>query len=361
MARSAGWTLRRREHSTAWRVRFRHDGRRYDVSTGERDSIRARDKAAQIYAEAVSRQKLAPAEFASRAELDPLTAEWIADLEATHDKRTAYQYECVASRWPWQTLGDITARAVADWQRERLRTVTKETVRKHTVSLRSFLAWCVERGHLSTAPTFAPLPRRAVGVRARDAYARTPLTEAEAARFIAELPEWNTTSDSHARHRVRVRDWAIVAWETALRPITLARLRTPEHYTRGATSLHLSGDIDKARFDRPVPLSSAATAALDRCLPKTPGLIFGSHDHRKHFEAAGKAALGRVVKPYDLRHSRITLWVESGANLLGVQWLAGHKSLETTAKYAHAREAAASGIVRGGGSAGGSRRRKITK
>ena len=346
MALSAGWTIRWRKGSALAQVRFRHGGTRYDVSTGESDPRKAREKAAQIYGEVVGRSRLAPARFAATASLAPLTASWIADIEATHDERTAYQYDCVATRWPWLTLGDITPKAVADWQRDRLREVTKETVRKHTVALRSFLTWAVEQGHLEELPTFAPLPRRATGVRARPAHTREPLSKVQVEKLIAALPIWNTTSPKHAHHRVRVRDWAIVAWETGLRPITIAKLRVPEHFTRGQESLHLTADIDKARFDRDVPLSSAATAALDRCLPKEPGLIFGSHDYREPIEVAGKMALKRVVKPYDFRHSRITSWVESGENLLGVQFLAGHKSLETTAKYAHARASAAAGIVR---------------
>lgn len=42
----------------------------------------------------------------------------------------------------------------------------------------------------------------------------------------------------------------VIAFETALRPETLDRLSVPEHYVRGAATLTITDEIDKARFGR---------------------------------------------------------------------------------------------------------------
>lgn len=301
-----------------------------------------------MYSEVVAgshRRKLRGPVLASRTELGPLTAEWIADLEATHDARTAQEYDWICQKqWltRWKTLGEITTQAIGVYQRARLREVTKETTRKHIVALRTFLVWCRERGALADVPEIPELPQRSTGVRARPVAHRVPFTPAEVERVIRILPVWGTKSERHPQFRVK--DWAILAWETALRPATLAKLSVPEHFSRGSKRLTISDDIDKARFGRSVPLSLRASALLDRIAPKA-GLIFGSHDYREALAVAGKKAVKRTVRPYDLRHSRITAWLREGKDPLGVQYLAGHVDFSTTAIYTHPTEDAARKVV----------------
>lgn len=346
MARTAGgWKLR-------WRggvgyVRFTHGGKPYSLSTGKRDPGEASATAARIYSEVVGGEVRRPRGpvLASRTELGPLTAEWIADLEATHTKRTAQEYDWIATReWltRWQTLGEITTQAIGDYQRARLREVTRETTRKHRVALATFLAWCKETGALAAVPELPDLPERATGVRVRQATKRIPMTPAEAERLIARLPVWGTKSPRHPRFRVR--DWATLAWDTALRPATLARLSVPEHFRPGARGLDISADIDKARWARTVPLSARALATLRRIATDV-GLIFGSHDYRALLAETSSRVLGRVVRPYDFRHSRITAWLREGKDLVGVQYLVGHLDLSTTSNYTHATEDAARTVV----------------
>jgi integrase len=270
---------------------------------------------------------------------------WIADLEATHDKRTAHEYELVATKWAerWKTLGEIATSAIGDYQRDRLREVSRETVRKNRVQLRSFLAWCFEQDLMDEVPAMPPLPKRALGTPTRTAVERIPISPGDVRKLIAKLPKLGTESKSHEQFFVK--DWANVAWQTGLRPITIAKLKTPEHFKKGDTSLRITADIDKARWARTLPLTSIAIRALERCLPDEPGLIFGWHDYREHLERAGKKALKRKVLPYDFRHSRITCWVEEGKDLLGIQWLVGHVDLSTTSRYAHASSQAARRVL----------------
>ena len=80
-----------------------------------------------------------------------------------------------------------------------------------------------------------------------------------------------------------------MAWETALRPRTIARLTAPGDYHRGATTLQIRDEIDKNRFGRELPLTDTARAALDSVCP-TSGLIFGHHDCTMLLRRAAKAA-----------------------------------------------------------------------
>jgi len=105
---------------------------------------------------------------------------------------------------------------------------------------------------------------------------------------------------------------------------------------RAADDARASG-ADKARFARPVPLTDAARKALDEVTPDV-GRIFpakpGRDELRRAAERAGLPAdVVAALVPYSLRHGRITRLLESGASIIGVQYLAGHKHLTTTAKY----------------------------
>jgi site-specific recombinase XerD len=77
---------------------------------------------------------------------------------------------------------------------------------------------------------------------------------------------------------------------------------------------------------------------LERIKPqaRTGKLFRGRRDLVAELPKVSKGTLNRRVGLYDLRHSRITMLVDAGGPLTGVQYLAGHKHLSTTARYAHA-------------------------
>ena len=128
-----------------------------------------------------------------------------------------------------------------------------------------------------------------------------------------------------------------MAWETALRPRTLAKLEAPTDYRQGATTLRIRDEVVKNRFGRELPLTAAARAALDSVCPEE-GLIFGSHDCimllRRAARAAGiDAYRADRISDYDFRHSAATHLGRSSDNLPGVMYLLGHKQPATTARY----------------------------
>jgi hypothetical protein len=108
-------------------------------------------------------------------------------------------------------------------------------------------------------------------------------------------------------------------------------------YRQGAATLRIRDEVDKNRFGRELPLSTAARAALDSVCPAK-GLIFGSHDCIMLLRRAAKAAgidayRADRISDYDFRHSAATHLGRSSDNLPGVMYLLGHKQPATTARY----------------------------
>lgn len=351
MARSpeGAWSLRRDPRTRIFTVRFRHQGRRYHLSTRETDPRQAQAVAGRLYAEAVSGRRR-PFLGVSRDPLDELLSLWLATVEPELDERTTATYEdYAAAHWIpfFGTLAQITSGTGGDYVRARLRRVLAETVRKEVSALRGFLRWCVEHGHLDEAPEIPNPPRRAVGKRAQKRVQIT-LTEEQAEAVLAALPE-------RTRRGHPVRAYYTVAWETGLRRCTLRELRIPEHWRRD-TVLYLDREVTKERKAREVPITARAQEALEAVAPRR-GLIFGTVDYRYALRQAARevlpAELAEHLSDHDWRHSRLTLWAENGADLLGLQHLAGHRSAATTARYMHAgRRAAEAVLVRVGHRAG---------
>lgn len=69
----------------------------------------------------------------------------------------------------------------------------------------------------------------------------------------------------------------------------------------------------------------------------TGGPVRREHLTRSHFHPATKeAGIPKEVRPYDLRHTFGTLWVESGEDMKILQGILGHSRIETTANlYVH--------------------------
>ena len=60
-------------------------------------------------------------------------------------------------------------------------------------------------------------------------------------------------------------------------------------------------------------------------------------------QAALTEERGRYLTPYDLKHARVTAWLDESANVLGVRFLTGTKlALD---RYAHASRRAAESVI----------------
>jgi integrase len=216
--------------------------------------------------------------------------------------------------------------------------------------------WAHHRGHLDQLPELRMPGARVLGHSDESARKSAFLvfTAKEIAAIIAKLPEFATVNSSGERFPVRTR--FVVAWESSLRPATLAKLSVPENYRPGATALTITDEMDKNRFRRELPLSEAARKALDSICPGK-GLIFGAHDFRTPLRAAARAAgiddyRADRISDYDFRHSRLTHLGQVTSNLSGIMYLAGHRQPSTTAKYMRPQRAAAEEVLRAAAVAG---------
>jgi integrase len=345
MARRAeGWQLRRDERHGTYYVRFRIEGRRQNISTRTTDRREALPRAAAIYAEALSGRR-AKARPRSRESLTQLFANWIDDREHAIDEDTANEHEryAAATLIPFfGSLDRITEAGAEDYARARLAKVSRSTVLKELSALRMFAKWCKTRGHLAVLPDLPNPPVKSTG-NAASPKVRVDITPEQAEAFIAALPE----RTKRGRHPARA--FARVCWETSLRYETVASIVTPGDYRRGDDSLLIRPECDKSRYGRRVPLSHGAREALDDVCPGV-GLIFGPMNLRAAFRVAALAIgipedLASHLSTHDLRHARITLWANTTSDLTGIAFLAGHKSVTTTALYVHSKEAAARRVL----------------
>jgi integrase len=179
--------------------------------------------------------------------------------------------------------------------------------------------------------------RRVLGTPVPNARKKVSLifTVDEVAAIVARLPEYWSAPRAQVPYPVRAR--YIVAWETALRPQTIAKLDASTDYRPGATTLLIRDEVDKNRFGRELPLTDAAREALDSVCPAS-GPIFGRHDCTMLLRRAAKAAgidayRADRISDYDFRHSAATHLGRSSDNLSGVMYFLGHKQPATTARY----------------------------
>ncbi len=334
------WRLRPDKRSGILRVVFRHDGFRFDRSTGERDRAKARPKAVRIYAAIVSgkAEKRVVGKGGDRP-LGDLILHFLADLEGQVSKKTAYCYARTALTHiepHFKTIAGFTSANVASFCRARIRGRLRVTVQSDLKVMRRFVGWAIEKGIIVNPPAMPSLPTSLAGERkvtGRKSKA-VHLTDAEARAIIAQLPERSERKGFLIRSRYALQ------WETSLRQATIARLRVPEHYKRGSATLTITDPIDKAQFGRELPLTDVARAILDEVCPES-GPIFGERNDasfRPYVKAAAAASglapeKALAFSAYDLRHGRITDLLDAGAPLTAVAFLAGHLQLTTTNRY----------------------------
>jgi integrase/recombinase XerC len=352
MGRSTNGFTIVRSGDGAYRVRFTHDGRRVDRSTGSRDADEAR-RIGEAFFLAVTGGVVAD-RAAAPLGLEALFEGWLESIETQVCRATARTYALYVSRRfvPFfETLDRITTPRIAEYTRARLGAVKRRTLIKELSALRGFLGWCVELGHLEEAPRVASPPARAQGHAVHDRRV-VELEAEEVAAILAHLPE-------RGRGGSRPRAFYELMWETGLRTGTLARLSVPEDFERGRRVLTIRDEIDKARFGRELPLTARAVTVLDAVAPKR-GLVFGQRDLRDALRRAARAAglsaeRAARISNHAFRHARATHLASRTDNLVGVAYLLGHKHLTTTAIYARPRQREARSVLRAvaGDAAGG--------
>lgn len=352
MGRNAeGWKLvwKPTKRGRIAHVRFRVNGVRYEYTTEQATEGPAVARAEVIYASAVAGKH--PRKRVVRTggrTLDDLTCEWLDGLLLA--PKTIEGYEIYARQWIafFRTLGAISTPTARAYYAHRLRSVLRITVRKELSALRTFVAWCKGKGELEEAPVI-PIPERnVVGTRSSKTRktAAVELSAVEMRRVLKALPAEGKKWKGRKR---TPRAFFTVLWETGLRPITVHRLEVGRHYRKGGKDITITADIDKARYARVIGLTPEARAALDAVCPKD-GLLFPPCDFRRTLKAAGARAGLPAEKVahlsrYDVRHARVTDFIDETGDMLGAAYLVGHKLVSTTDKYAHPSRRAGDRVV----------------
>lgn len=349
MARhTEGWRLRPDHRSGIQAVRFTHEGRRYEISTGRRDLAEATVEAKRIYAEVVS-GRWRP-DVALRAHIDPsrpgepldeTASLWLDDASADHDETTIETYGgYVSAHWQpfFESLDRMVTNSINDYTRARLRKVKRKTVLKELSAMRGYLAWCFEKGFIRELPTVnAPPPKSTGTPDTMNNHKAGPveLSEKQIAAFVKALPEWS--EGKWGKRLFRVRDAMAFSYETGLRAETVRSIVGAD-FVEG--KLRLRDEIDKARWGRTLPLSEKAAAILRRVRAKDLEPFFGRHDYRPYIAEACRAAKIPRLSPHDLRHARGSHLVDRTGDIRGVAFLLGHKEITTMNRYARPTEKA---------------------
>jgi integrase len=232
----------------------------------------------------------------------------------------------------------------------RLLSVTRKTMRKEKSNLVQLFAWAKASGYLASVPAVElPIGKGTAHARMKRSGrgVHIPMTVLQAAQIVAAMPEWSSRSARNGGDRFLVRPFFEMMRLTGLREATLERLEVPRNWRNGQKSLTLADEDDKARYGRTLPILPEAVALLERYAP-TRGHIFGHHDFRKHVKAAAAVVfaeqpdVAELFGGYHFRHFVATyLANRAGTNLVGAQFVLGHKDLGTTSGYVHADEDAA--------------------
>ncbi len=215
------------------------------------------------------------------------------------------------------------------------------TIARKIASLRSFLEFLVEEGHLTSNPARGmPVPRQ----------------EKKLPKFLDEREMVKLLEASDKKSVLGIRDHAILEtlYSTGIRVGELVGMR-PDSIDFIGGVVRVSG---KGKKERIVPIGEKALKALSTYLKKREELLAkpragiaqdrnalflnkwgGRLTVRSICRMVGKyvtmAGAKTGVSPHAIRHSFATHLLNAGADLRAVQELLGHVNLSTTQIYTH--------------------------
>jgi integrase len=256
-------------------------------------------------------------------------------------------------------LSDINPWVVSSWSRKSKESgLSNSTINRRVTVLKSILSKAVEWGVIEVSP-LAGMKREAVDthsiVRFLDADEERRLREALDARQQKQREErfrynqWLRERGRPAFPRLEgmftdyLKPMVLLALNTGLRRGELFRL-TWESVNLPKALMTVTGESSKSGKTRHIPLNSEALRTLKgwRELTGGNGLVFPSpktgkrlDNINKSWSALVKSAEITNFRFHDLRHHFASQLVMSGVDLNTVRELLGHRSIETTLRYAH--------------------------
>ena len=274
-----------------------------------------------------------PARLASRW-LDGL----IAERGLSRNTVAAYRQDLDALRdfldeleTPLSGLDDENITLFIAWLRKR--GDATRTLARRISSLRSFLAWCVERGNWP--PTRPPSSTRPSSLLLPDV-----LTQDEIVRLL-------NAPDATSKLGLRDRAMLELLYAAGMRVSELIELQPIDlDLQRGVVRI-----FGKGSKERLVPLHDAAVIRMAEYL-KIVRRLFTPVEDRVFLNRSGnglsrqgvwklvkryalEAGIRKPISPHTFRHSFATHLLEGGADLRSVQILLGHADMSATELYTH--------------------------
>ena len=351
-------TLQKRGDAWWWRLQI--DGRRYSRSFEAADKRQAERHVRNTLLTEVEAED---ARHRAGVTIEPRMADLLTEFERDYlpsvTKGTRYTYKNSLAhfrRFFVDEGGNPLVAAVEkadvarylDWRRvhrggKGKGPVSQRTLRKDYAVLCTLFEWAVEsRDYRAKNPVTKKLkPKRG------DERQAHILSDAEVERLLAAC-----------ENRPMLYLFVLLCHETGLRPNSEALwLRWEDIDLRRQRVKVVSGrdgHRTKTGRTRMLPVSDVLADALRdhgasyRLVAGAPWVFHHLHRSRRYkageriggllhsFQnAAERAKLPDDLRPYDLRHTRITKWVAAGHNLALVQKAAGHSSIRTTMGYVH--------------------------
>lgn len=340
--------VERKDGSVVWRVRWRQGGR-------NRSKVLGRKRDAEAFDAELARKKrtgeLAQLDAGKELLADFGEEWWRLYAEPNLAKSTLQVY---AAQWDAHVLprlGSIPLRELTPDVINRFRLeleadrVGPASIRKALILLQGVLQRAFEWGRIPSNPA-VPVRKPSPG-RARAVVPLAPET-------VEAIRDWML------QHRL-VRDATLVSVlaYAGLRPgealaLTWAHVRERTLLVEGAVSL---GTVESTKTGRrrTVPLvgplaQDLAEWRLHAGRPGDEALVFPGHDgapwrvtayqnwRRRSYTPAAKAAGVERPRPYDLRHSFVSLLIVEGHNVVEVARRAGHSPKMALDTYAHVFE-----------------------
>lgn len=315
--------LYRRNNSKVWWVRFQHEGKRYQKSSGTTVKAEAfkvllsyQDEGRRFTRTGIRRHTFE--EMAQRFSQDhfPLLKPRTADGYRVHVR---YLTEHFAGHY----LDQISRAKIADYiSSRRKQGLATATIRRHLATLSSMVSRAIGWGWIETNP-------------ARD-FDKRSVPEAKARTRYLTQHEFNQLVGHAASH---LKPLLTIAVHTGMRSEELLSLTWSQvNLERQEVTLHRT----KSGLPRVIPLTPVAVAtfvAITRHV--TSPYVFCDQSGKRYksvksgFKGACRKAGITNFRFHDVRHTFASWAVQGGMDLYRLSRILGHATTQMTAKYAH--------------------------
>lgn len=227
--------------------------------------------------------------------------------------------------WEWcakyeMTPFDAARSDLRSWLTERLETISSSRCHNDLAGIRLFYAWLIETGYREDDPT------KGVRVKRGKRLPTKPLSGPELERLV------------EASQTERDRLILLMLAYSGLRITELAQM-TAERIDWESGEVRVVGKGDKERRIAPSPEIMGRLHAFCGMFPEGPvwvsdwGRPLAAHQIRKIIYRIAAQAKLPDVHPHRFRSMFGTSYIEQFADIQALQYVMGHESIETTARY----------------------------